>query len=103
MHDGPIITAASFGAVLLIVLVVARGRGAAYIVGSLVVGALWMCGAVAVAGVRINFLNFIALPITFGIAADYSANLYLRYAQETPDRLPEVDRARPAARSPCAR
>jgi predicted RND superfamily exporter protein len=32
--------------------------------------------------VRINFLNFIALPITFGIAADYSANLYLRYRQD---------------------
>ena len=46
------------------------------------VGSLWMMGALAAAGVRINFLNFIALPITFGIAADYSANLYLRWRQE---------------------
>lgn len=90
VHDGPIITAASFAGVLLLVVAVARGRGAWLIVGSLVVGVLWMIGAVAVAGVRINFLNFIALPITFGIATDYSANLYLRYRQDGRARLPDV-------------
>src|SRR5581483_11073421 len=82
VRDAPIVTAASFGSVLLLVLLLARGRGAWLIVGSLVIGVVWMVGAVAAAGVRINFLNFIALPITFGIAADYSANLYLRYRQE---------------------
>jgi predicted RND superfamily exporter protein len=90
VHDGPIITAASFLSVLLLVVAVARRRGAALIVGSLLVGTTWMVGAVAAAGVRINFLNFIALPITFGIATDYSANLYLRYQQEGSGRLPEV-------------
>ena len=90
IHDGPIVTAASFAAVLLLVLLLARGRGAWLIVGSLCVGVVWMLGAVAVAGVRINFLNFIALPITFGIAADYSANLYLRYRQEGRARLQQV-------------
>ena len=90
VHDGPIITAASFAAVLVLVVLVARRRGAWPIVGSLVVGVVWMLGAVAVAGVRINFLNFIALPITFGIATDYSANLYLRYEQEGRTHLPHV-------------
>jgi uncharacterized protein len=90
IHDGPIVTAASFAAVLLLVLLLARGRGAWLIVGSLCVGVVWMLGAVAVAGVRINFLNFIALPITFGIATDYSANLYLRYRQEGRASLQQV-------------
>ena len=90
VHDGPIITAAAFIAVLVLVIAVARGRGAWLIVGSLVIGVVWMLAAVAVAGVRINFLNFIALPITFGIATDYSANLYLRYEQEGRARLPQV-------------
>jgi uncharacterized protein len=90
VHDGPLITAASFAAVLLLVLAVARRRGAWLIVGSLLVGAVWMMSAVAVAGVRINFLNFIALPITFGIATDYSANLYLRYRQEGVANLGDV-------------
>jgi uncharacterized protein len=90
VHDGPIVTAASFGAVLVLVLLLARGRGAGLIVGSLCIGVVWMAGAVAAAGVRINFLNFIALPITFGIAADYSANIYLRYRQDGRARLREV-------------
>ncbi|MCU1283535.1 MAG: putative rane protein [bacterium] len=90
IHDGPIVATVSFAAVLLLVLVLARGRGAWLIVGSLCIGVEWMLGAVAVAGVRINFLNFIALPITFGIAADYSANLYLRYRQEGRARLQQV-------------
>jgi len=60
-HDGPIVTAASFGAVLLLVLLLGRGRGTWLIVGSLCIGVLWMAGGVAAAGVRINFLNFIAL------------------------------------------
>jgi uncharacterized protein len=90
VHDGPIVTAASFIAVLVLVLLLARGRGAWLIVGSLCVGVVWMGGAIAAAGVRINFLNFIALPITFGIATDYSANLYLRYRQEGRARLQQV-------------
>jgi predicted RND superfamily exporter protein len=85
-HDGPIVTAVSFFAVLGLVLLLARRdrRSAALILGSLCVGVLWMVGAVAAARVRINFLNFIALPITFGIAADYSANLCLRCRLEGP-------------------
>ncbi len=102
VHDGPIITGASFAAVLLLVVAVVRGRGAWLIVGSLVVGAVWMAGAVAAAGVRINFLNFIALPITFGIATDYGANIYLRYEAEGA-RACRTSSPRPAARSRSAR
>jgi len=48
----------------------------------LCVGVVWMAGAVAAAGVRINFLNFIALPITFGIGAEYVLNVVTRYREE---------------------
>jgi hypothetical protein len=102
VHDGPIITGASFAAVLGLVLAVARRRGAWLIVGSLVVGVVWMVGAIAVAGVRINFLNFIALPVTFGIATDYSANLYLRYEQEGCARLAHVIASTGAAVALCS-
>ena len=81
-HDGPIATLASLAAVLMLVTLLARRRGTWLVLGSLGVGVTWMAGGVAAAGVRINFLNFIALPITFGIAADYGVNLYLRYRLE---------------------
>jgi hypothetical protein len=32
--------------------------------------------------VRITFLNFIALPITFGIGAEYALNVVTRYREE---------------------
>ena len=41
-----------------------------------------MVGALALFGVRLNFLNFIALPITFGIGVDYSVNVVQRYVRE---------------------
>jgi predicted RND superfamily exporter protein len=41
------------------------------------------CGGVlcfiAGAGVKLNFLNFVALPITFGIGVDYAVNVAQRY------------------------
>ena len=43
---------------------------------------VWMIGAMAVGNVRLSFINFIALPITFGIGVDYPVNIYGRYAQE---------------------
>jgi predicted RND superfamily exporter protein len=82
-HDGPRVTLAAFGGVAALVLLLAsRRRGAVLILGVLALGVLWMAGAAAGAGVRVNFLNFIALPITFGIGVDYGVNLYLRYRHE---------------------
>jgi predicted RND superfamily exporter protein len=43
------------------------------------VGVALMLGALAWSGERFNFSNFVALPITFGIAADYSVNVLARY------------------------
>jgi len=41
-------------------------------------GVLWMLGAAAWLSVRTNFLNFIALPITFGIGCEYPFNIFDR-------------------------
>jgi len=35
-------------------------------------------GVAATADVRLNFLNFVALPLTFGIGVEYAINLYDR-------------------------
>jgi len=48
-------------------------------IGSLVVGITLMLGFAAWTGQRLNFSNLIALPITFGVAADYSINVLKRY------------------------
>lgn len=51
-------------------------------VGSILLGVLLMMGAMAWSGERLNFTNFVALPITFGIGADYSINMLRRWQSE---------------------
>jgi len=42
------------------------------VVGALLVGLGWVALAMAVLHLKINFFNFIALPISFGIGVDYA-------------------------------
>lgn len=103
VEDGPLVTAASLlGVVLLVVALTWRRGGALLILLTLCAGVLWMVGAAAAGGVRINFLNFIALPITFGINVDYAVNLYLRYRFEGRGRVREAVEATGAAVALCS-
>jgi len=78
-RDGPLATIASFIGVLLIVLLATRTlTGAFCVVSSLLMGVLWMVGLAALMNHKLNFLNFIALPITFGIGCEYPFNIYDR-------------------------
>jgi hypothetical protein len=83
LHDGPVATTASLLAVLLLILLIMRplsSAGAA--IATLLLGVIWMVGVAGLFGVRITFLNFIALPITFGIGAEYGLNVAVRYRQD---------------------
>jgi predicted RND superfamily exporter protein len=79
-HDGPIATAAALIAVVLLSLALARGaKGTFAVTASLFIGVLWTVGIAGLWNTRFNFLNFIALPITFGIGVDYAANIFGRF------------------------
>jgi predicted exporter len=79
-RDGPVSTAAAMIAVLGVALLAFRSVGLSLAaIGSLVVGITLMLGFAAWSGQRLNFSNLIALPITFGVAADYSINVLKRY------------------------
>jgi predicted RND superfamily exporter protein len=71
---------------LVVMIVVAmafrRGFASVAVVLALLGGIVWMTGLLGVADVRLNFLNFIALPITFGIGVDYAVNVMQRYRRE---------------------
>jgi predicted RND superfamily exporter protein len=82
-HDAPIASLASFLGVAAVVVVALRARKASiYVLGSLLVGVLWLVGATMALGIKINFSNFIAFPITFGIGVDYAVNVVTRYLQD---------------------
>ncbi len=93
--DGPRAILASFTATLLLVLFAFRDlRQRLFTMVALLLGIAWMAAAMTVAGMRLNFLNFIAFPITFGNGADYGVNVMRRYAAE--EGLSNEDRVRTA-------
>jgi predicted RND superfamily exporter protein len=82
-RDGPLASALAFAGVMLLVLLMFRlRRPGFYVLGALLTGVLWLVAAIFALGVKINFVNFIAFPITFGIGVDYAVNIMSRYVQE---------------------
>ena len=78
-RDGPLATGVSFLAVMFVVIAAtASRRGTFSVLLSLILGVVWTLGFAALLGVRLNFLNFIALPITFGIGSEYPFNIFDR-------------------------
>jgi len=78
-RDGPLASFASLAAVSVVVLAAtASFRGFVCVIISLVIGVIWMVGGAAWTDAKLNFLNFIALPITFGIGCEYPFNIFDR-------------------------
>ena len=65
-----------------VILLFRRAGPAAMVLGSLLLALDWVLGTMAAFDVRLSFINFIALPITFGIGVDYPVNLFARYDQD---------------------
>ena len=80
-HDGPIITAiAGLGLIVMVVLIVGRSRRAFAVLVATSAGSLGMIAISALAGIKINFLDYVALPITLGLGIDYAINVADRAA-----------------------
>jgi predicted RND superfamily exporter protein len=78
-RDGPRATFTSLLAVSLVVLLATRNlRGALAVLAALLMGVTWLVGGAAWFGEKLNYVNFITLPITFGIGCEYPFNVYDR-------------------------
>jgi predicted RND superfamily exporter protein len=81
--DGPKATLFALLAVVLLVVVLFRSPEIiALTLFALFIGVVWLGGFIFGFGYKINFLNFIALPITFGIGVDYGVNIFQRYREQ---------------------
>jgi predicted RND superfamily exporter protein len=81
--DGPLASILAFaGVVATVVVIFRRALATPFVIGSLVVGVVWLLGATLGLGIKINFVNFIAFPITFGIGVDYAVNVMARYVRD---------------------
>lgn len=82
-HSGPRTVAASFVATLvLLFFTFFRTRDRVFTFGSHLMGVAWMVGLMAALQVKVNFLNFIALPVAFGLGIDYGVNVMRRFVEE---------------------
>ncbi len=82
-HDGPKAIALAFSATTLLLLLTFRTISQRLLtVAALLLGIIWMGGTMAVLGIKLNFLNFVAFPITFGNGVDYGVNVMRRYGLE---------------------
>ncbi len=85
-RDGPLATLLAFLSATILVIIlfkVPRVWGLALL--ALMLGVAWFAGSIivlSVFGLKINFLNFVALPITFGIGVDYGVNVFQRFNQQ---------------------
>ncbi len=103
VQDGPKATLlALFAAMLVVVLVFRRLRPSLTVLAGLLLGVVWLVGLAAATHVRINFLNFVVLPITFGIGVDYSVNIIQRYRLEGRGSLARVIRETGGAVALCS-
>lgn len=84
-HDGPVVmVVAGAGLLLMVLLVVGRNRRAAAVLVATCAGSLAMIAVCALVGIKINFLDFIALPIALGLGIDYAINVADRAEHDDP-------------------
>jgi predicted RND superfamily exporter protein len=82
-RSGPRVTALALLFVVAFVAVLFhRPRHVFLITGTLICSIAWLFGLIIAWRFKINFVNFIAIPITLGISVDYGINIYQRYLQE---------------------
>jgi len=102
-REAPILVLASFLAVSFFVLIIVRRMSESYvIIISLVWVVLVMVGAMAVFGIKVNFFNFIALPLTFGVGVDYAINIAMRFHEKQRSRTYDILRHTGGAVALCA-
>jgi uncharacterized protein len=97
MHESPkaLLFAALASAVVVGVSFSRLRRGMRFtvlVLGSLCMGLAWMGALLSYLGVKINFLNFIAVPVTVGIGVDYAINMVHRWRIQGPGHVPAIVR-----------
>jgi len=88
-RDGPLVTSvALIGLIIMVVLLVGRNRRAVAVMVGVIGGSLLMIAVCALLDIKVNFLDFVALPITLGLGIDYAINVAHRHdAEEIPDPI----------------
>ncbi len=88
-RDGPTVTLiASVGLIIMVLLLVGPNRRAFAVLVGTAAGSLLLVATCALIDLKVNFLDFVALPITLGLGIDYAINVAHRQGHdEAPDPI----------------
>jgi hypothetical protein len=90
-EDAPKAILLSLIGTLLVIVVAFRGRSSGWFtLLTVLVGVCWLVGFLDIRHIKLNFLNFVALPISIGIGADYAINVMKRRDMERGEDLYRV-------------
>lgn len=90
-REGPIITLLAWLLVLGVIYISFRNFKDWFVVSAyMTTGIMLMMGVGIALGEKINFLNFIAIPLSVGIGVDYHVNFHARFYQEGPGSVGRV-------------
>lgn len=92
--DGPRATALCLIGVAVILLIsFGTLKNMAFILFFLLYGIVLLVGCQGIWDLKINFFNFVVIPITIGIGVDYHINIYKRYVLEGPGSVEKTLKA----------
>ena len=78
-EDAPRAIGLSLLGTFLVIVIAFRGRKSAWIsLAILGLGIAWLVAFLAIRDIHLNFLNFVALPISIGVGSDYVLNVMKR-------------------------
>ena len=78
-RDAPRVAFLSVLGTAAVVLFAFRGRSGGWVaLGTLFLGLTWLIGGLYLLSLKLNFLNFVALPIAIGVGSDYAINVMKR-------------------------
>jgi predicted RND superfamily exporter protein len=77
-EDGPRITLVALVGIIAFLSLTLGRRWAWLALAAQGLALVWFGGALGTAGLAFNFFNFVGLPITLGVGADYAANILAR-------------------------
>jgi len=78
-RDAPRVALLSFLGTVAVILISFRGKSGGYVaLLALLFGVTWMIAVLYLFDIKLNFLNFVALPIAIGVGSDYAINVMKR-------------------------
>ena len=87
-RDAPRVAILSVLGTAFVVLFAFRGRAGGWVaLGTLFLGLSWLIGGLYLMSLKLNFLNFVALPIAIGVGSDYAINVMKRREIEGNDGI----------------